>query len=316
MRCFIHFKHLLQQLILCHIQEVDMITMKTVKNVSNIYKAPAPHMVGDGFRVQNVFPNGNRLGKRISPFFLLDYGAPAYFPPTDKPRGVDEHPHRGFETVTILYQGALEHRDSAGNYGKLYAGDVQWMTAASGVVHEEKHETEFSKRGGTLEAVQLWVNLPKAYKMTTPRYQELSKNRIPVVPVGNSSQVRVIAGSFNGHNGPASTFTPINLYDIQLKAGDTVTLTLPENYNTGIVTLKGSVSYNETHAAKEVEIALFDTAGEEITITAITDATLLVLNGEPINEPIFAYGPFLMNTEQEIIAAIDDYNAGKMGRVK
>jgi len=292
-----------------------MTTTKTIKNVSSIYKAPAPHMVGDGFRVQNVFPSGNRLGKRISPFFLMDYAAPAYFPPTDKPRGVDEHPHRGFETVTILYQGALEHRDSAGNYGKLYAGDVQWMTAASGVVHEEKHETEFAKRGGTLETVQLWVNLPKAYKMTAPKYQELSKANIPVVPVGDGSQLRVIAGAFNGVKGPASTFTPLDLYDIQLKAGDTVKLTLPEAHNTGIVTLKGSVNYNETHAAKEVEIALFDTVGEEISITAITDATLLVLSGEPINEPVFAYGPFLMNTEQDIIAAIDDYNAGKMGHL-
>ncbi|GAA0528190.1 pirin family protein [Chitinophaga japonensis] len=292
-----------------------MTSTKATKQVSDIYKAPAPHMVGDGFRVQNVFPNGNRLGKRISPFFLLDYGAPAYFPPTDKPRGVDEHPHRGFETVTILYQGALEHRDSAGNYGKLFAGDVQWMTAASGVVHEEKHETEFARSGGTLEAAQLWVNLPKAHKMSAPRYQELSKDRIPVVPVGSNSHVRVIAGSFNGHAGPASTFTPLNLFDVRLAAGDTVTLSLPDGYNTGIVALKGAVRYNDARESQAVEIALFDTAGEEITITALADASLLVLNGEPINEPIFAYGPFLMNTQQEILEAIDDYNAGKMGHL-
>lgn len=272
-------------------------------------------MVGDGFSVQNVFPNGNRLGRRISPFFLLDYGAPAYFPPGDKPRGVDEHPHRGFETVSIVYQGALEHRDSAGNYGKLYAGDVQWMTAASGVVHEEKHEKEFTKRGGTLEVAQLWVNLPKAYKMIAPRYQELLKEQIPVVPVGNNSKVRVIAGAFNGQQGPAHTFTPINLLDVKLAAGDTVNLHLPEGYNTGIVLLHGEVNYNGTHTAQSVEIAMFDTAGEDITVTAISDATLLVLNGQPIDEPIFAYGPFLMNTQQEIMEAIDDYNAGKMGHL-
>ncbi|KAA2244610.1 pirin family protein [Chitinophaga agrisoli] len=292
-----------------------MTTTKTIKQVTEIYKAPAPHTVGDGFRVQNVFPNGNRLGRRISPFFLLDYAAPAYFPPASKPRGVDEHPHAGFETVSILYQGALEHRDSAGNYGKLTAGDVQWMTAGSGLVHEEKHETEFSKRGGILEAVQLWVNLPKAHKRTAPHYQDLSKDGIPVIPVGKESYIRVIAGRFDGQTGPAQTYTPINLYDIQLKAGDTVTLSLPEGYNTGIITLKGAVIFNEADKAHGVEIALFDTSEGEILISATEDAALLVLNGEPINEPIFAYGPFLMNTQEEITQAIDDYNAGKMGRL-
>ncbi len=272
-------------------------------------------MVGNGFSVQNLFPNGNRLGRRISPFFLLDYAAPAYFPPTATPRGVNEHPHAGFETVTILYQGALEHRDSAGNYGKLFAGDVQWMTAGAGLVHEEKHETEFSKRGGTLEAVQLWVNLPKAFKKTAPHYQDLSKDRIPVIPVGKESYIRVIAGQFEGHTGPARTYTSINLYDIQLKAGDTVTLSLPETYNTGIVTLKGAVTFNEVDKTRGVEIAMFDTNGEDILVTATEDAALLVLNGEPINEPIFAYGPFLMNTQEEIAQAMDDYNAGKMGHL-
>lgn len=290
-----------------------MNTVKSIKKVTGVYKATAPHMVGDGFRVQNLFPNGNRLGKQMSPFFLLDYAAPVNFPPSETPRGVDAHPHRGFETVTIVYQGALEHRDSGGNYGKLYAGDVQWMTAASGVVHEEKHEAGFSKRGGTAEMAQLWVNLPKAYKMTAPRYQTLLKDQIPVVPVGANSRVRVIAGQFNGHQGPAHTFTPVNVLDVQLKAGDTLTLPLPDGYNTGIVTLNGNVRYNDTHTSEAVEIALFDKAGEEITVTAISDATLLVLNGEPINEPIFAYGPFVMNTQQEILEAIEDYNNGKMG---
>jgi redox-sensitive bicupin YhaK (pirin superfamily) len=291
-----------------------MTTEKNIKKVDQIYKAAAPHMVGDGFKVQNLFPSGSRTGmKRLSPFFLLDYAAPVSYPPSEAPRGVDEHPHRGFETVTIVYQGALEHRDSAGHYGKLYAGDVQWMTAASGVVHEEKHETEFSKRGGTVEMAQLWVNLPKAHKMSAPGYQTLVKDQIPIVPVGAGSSLRVIAGSFNGHQGPASTFTPLNVFDLQLKAGDTINLNLPEGYNTGIVALKGSVRYNDTHSSNAVELALFDNAGEDITVTAISDSVLLVLSGEPIDEPVFAYGPFVMNTQQEILEAIEDYNKGKMG---
>lgn len=289
--------------------------MTSIKQVAKVHQSSQSHMVGDGFKVQNLFPNGNRIGKQLSPFFLLDYAAPHYFPPSDTPRGVDEHPHRGFETVTIAYQGALQHRDSGGNSGKIGPGGVQWMTAASGVVHEEKHDDEFTKNGGTLEMVQLWVNLPKAHKMDKPRYQGFDNEQIPVADLGDGSYARVIAGDFNGVKGAAKTFSPVNLFDIRLKAGKSITLHLPEGYNTGIVVLHGEAAFNGTHTAKEVEIAVFDTKGDSISITANTDATLLVLNGEPINEPVFAYGPFVMNTKDEIIDAINDYNNGKMGRL-
>ena len=290
--------------------------MTAIKKVAHVYKGAAPHMVGDGFKVQNLFPNGNRMiGKQLSPFFLLDYAAPSYFPPSDQPRGVEEHPHRGFETVTIAYQGALQHRDSGGNAGRIGPGDVQWMTAASGVVHEEKHDEEFTKTGGTLEMVQLWVNLPKAHKMDQPRYQSLLKEDIPVVRYEDGSYVRVIAGEWEGQPGAAKTFTPLNLFDIQLKAGKTIQLNLRDGYNTGLVVMKGEVNINDSHHANGVEIAVFEQAGETITITAVQDASLLLLNGEPIQESIFAYGPFVMNTKEEIVTAIDDFNNGKMGRL-
>jgi hypothetical protein len=290
--------------------------MTAIKKVAHVYQGAAAHMVGDGFKVQNLFPNGNRMiGKQLSPFFLLDYAAPSYFPPSDKPRGVEEHPHRGFETVTIAYQGALQHRDSGGNAGRISAGDVQWMTAASGVVHEEKHDEEFTKNGGTLEMVQLWVNLPKAHKMDKPRYQSLLKEDIPVIKYEDGSYVRVIAGEWEGQPGAAKTFTPLNLFDIQLKAGKTIQLNLPDGYNTGLVVLKGDVNINDSHQAKGVEIAVFEQAGGQIMVTAVEDASLLLLNGEPIRESIFAYGPFVMNTKEEIVTAIDDFNNGKMGRL-
>ncbi|MCW3462792.1 pirin family protein [Chitinophaga nivalis] len=283
------------------------------KHVSQILIAPAPHMVGDGFRVQSVLPGGTRSQNNlISPFILMDYGAPAYFPPTNKPRGVDQHPHKGFETVTVVYQGELEHRDSTGSYGKLAPGDVQWMTAGAGIVHEEKHETAFSKRGGKVEMAQLWVNLPKAYKNTTPGYQNLTKAEIPVVQVTAESYVRVIAGAFNDIKGAATTFSPVHVLDVHLKKGDQITVAYPENYNTAAVVLNGEADFNG-NTAKGVETVLFEKKGTDITITAVEDATILVLSGEPIDEPIFAYGPFVMNSAEEIEAAIHDYNAGKMG---
>lgn len=290
--------------------------MTTIKNVAHVYKGANAHMVGDGFKVQNLFPNGNRMiGKQLSPFFLLDYAAPHYFPPSDKARGVDEHPHRGFETVTIAYQGGVQHRDSSGNAGRIGPGDVQWMTAASGLVHEEKHDEAFTKAGGIFEMVQLWVNLPKAHKMDKPGYQELPKENIPVISYEDGSYIRIIAGEQGGQKGAAHTFTPINLFDIQLKAGKSITLELPDGYNTGLVVMKGQVNLNDSHNANGVEIAVFEQAGESITITALQDASMLLLNGEPIKEALFAYGPFLMNTKDEIITAIDDFNNGKMGRL-
>lgn len=287
--------------------------MNSLKQVVNVFSSASTHWVGDGFHVRNLFPS-NELGEQISPFLLLDYAGPTYFSPTDQPRGVGEHPHRGFETVTIVYQGKLEHRDSAGNHGTLGPGDVQWMTAASGVVHEERHERAFARRGGTMEMVQLWVNLPKAFKMSPPRYQTLLKEQIPAMELPEG-YVRVIAGDFQGIQGPAKTFTPINLYDLHLKAGHQAVLTLPEGDNTGIFVLKGNVVMNASHPIKEVELALFAREGEHISLDAKEEATLLVLNGEPIHEPVARQGPFVMNTEEELVQAMDDYRSGKMGHI-
>jgi quercetin 2,3-dioxygenase len=289
--------------------------MENVKQVQHVYRCASTHWVGDGFHVRNLFPS-NDLGQRISPFLLLDYAGPMEFAPTDTPHGVGEHPHRGFETVSIAYQGALAHRDSAGNHGALGPGDVQWMTAGSGVVHEEMHEKEFAKRGGTLEMVQLWVNLPRAYKMSPPRYQSLLKAQIPVVDLpGNSGQVRVIAGEFHGIKGPARTFTPIQLYDLRLMAGHRTELPLTTGSNTGVFLLNGKLLLNGSHAVKEAELALLEASGERISIDAMEDATLLVLHGEPIHEPVARQGPFVMNTQDELVQAVNDYRTGRMGHL-
>lgn len=297
---------MLQQLFLCCISEVNM---KTRKKVTEVVNVAAPHMVGDGFRVNSVFHST----KKLSPFFLMDYAAPAYFPPTNKPRGVDQHPHRGFETVTVVYQGELEHRDSNGGHGKIGPGDVQWMTAASGVVHEEKHSEAFSKKGGKVEMAQIWVNLPKAFKMSAPGYQTLLNDQIPVINISEESYIRIIAGQYGQQAGAAKTFSPLNLWDIQLKAGHETTISIPEGHNTGIAVLKGEASFNDVETAKGIQLVVFDPAGEEIVIKATTDTNLLLLSGEPINEPVFAYGPFVMNSQEEIAEAIEDYNNGKMG---
>ena len=289
--------------------------MESIKPVLHVYQSGSTHWVGDGFHVRNLFPS-NDLDQQLSPFLLLDYAGPTHFPPTDRPRGVGEHPHRGFETVTIVYQGVLEHRDSAGNHGTIGPGDVQWMTAASGVVHEEKHEREFAKRGGTVEMVQLWVNLPAALKMTSPRYQTLLRAQIPEVDLPDGAGlVRVIAGDFHGVKGPANTYTPIDLYDSRLKAGHHAELTLPAGYDTAIFLLHGGILLSGSHAMKASELALFDTSGERIAIDAREDAMLLLLNGEPIHEPVARRGPFVMNTEEELVQAADDYQAGKMGHL-
>lgn len=289
--------------------------MQNVKKVLHVYQNRSTHWVGDGFHVRNLFPS-NDLDQYMNPFLLLDYAGPTRFTPTDRPHGVGEHPHRGFETVTIVYQGELEHRDSAGNHGTIGPGEVQWMTAASGVVHEEKHQKEFAKHGGILEAVQLWVNLPKAYKMSSPAYQTLLKEKIPLIRLADDSgYVRVIAGDYHGMKGPARTFTPINLYDIHLKAGHRTELMLPAGYNTGVFLLSGGIVMNASHALKTAELAVLETHGEQIMIAAHEDTTLLVLNGEPICEPIARQGPFVMNTKEELMQAFNDYQTGKMGHL-
>lgn len=289
--------------------------MNTQKHVNQIVKAAAPHMVGDGFRVQSTLPGGTRSeNNRISPFIMMDYAAPNYIPPSPRPRGVGEHPHKGFETVTIVYQGELEHRDSTGSHGFLYPGDVQWMTAAGGILHEEKYSEAFTKTGGKAEFAQLWVNLPKAFKNNPAGYQNLTKAEIPVINIGTESYVRVIAGEYGDVKGAARTFSPLNVLDVRLKKGDTITFSVPAHFNTAAVVFQGEADING-QSLKAVETALFEKEGTEITLTALEDATILVLSGEPIDEPIFAYGPFVMNTEEEIVTAINDFNAGKMGRL-
>ena len=273
--------------------------MDNMKQVLKVYRPVSAHWVGDGFPVRNMFSDGS-LGEAISPFLLLDYADPAEFPPSNQQRDVGEHPHWGFETVTIVYQGELVHRDSAGNHGTIGPGDVQWMTAASGVVHEEKHEPSFAKRGGMLEMVQLWVNLPKANKMGPPRYQTLLNEQIPVAYLAQGAgQVRVIAGEFHGVKGPARTFTPIHVYDLHLTADHRAEISLPSGYNTGLFVRMGSVVLNQSLEVGEVEFALCSAPGNGIGIQAKEEAMLLVLSGEPINEPVAWSGPFVMNTQDE-----------------
>jgi len=286
-----------------------------VKEVVQVYRHGSAHMVGDGFPVRNLIP-GDDIGEQLSPFLLLDYAGPAYFQPTDRPRGVGEHPHRGFETVTIVYEGMVAHRDSAGNAGVIGPGDVQWMTAASGIVHEEMHEKQFAKKGGTLHAIQLWVNLPKTFKMSKPGYQTLLDEEIPAVDLdGGAGRLRVIAGEFRGTKGPAKTFTRIHLYDLRVKAGHRTDVTVPAGFNTAVFLLQGEVSINGSEQVKEAELARFDKAGERITVEAKSDATLLVLSGEAIHEPVARYGPFVMNTQEELAQAVNDYRMGKMGHL-
>jgi len=252
----------------------------------------------------------------ISPFLMLDYAGPAYFPPATQPKGVGEHPHRGFETVTIAYQGTVDHRDSAGNSGTIHPGDVQWMTAGSGVVHEEKHGWEFTQAGGNFEMVQLWVNLPQAHKMSPPRYQAITRSTIPVVVLAQGATARVIAGELQGVTGPAHTVTPMNVIDMHLLAGTKVHLPLPAGHNSALVLLRGAVQINGTGAAKgEAQLVLLSRAGEFVEIEADQDTALLALTGEPIDEPVVSYGPFVMNTREEIAQAMEDYRAGRMGRL-
>lgn len=285
------------------------------KKVLEIHRYGSRHWVGDGFPVRNLIP-GSTVGEQLSPFLLLDYAGPETFDPTDRPRGVGEHPHRGFETVTIVYDGVVAHRDSTGSGGVIGPGDVQWMTAASGIVHEEMHEKEWAKKGGAFHAIQLWVNLPRAHKMSTPGYQTLLSQAIPSVELaGGAGYLRVIAGEFQGVKGPAKTFTPVHLYDVRMKAKSTAELTVPSRINAAVFVLQGEISINGSGLVKEVELARLGQAGERIAIAAETDTIVLVLGGEPIDEPVARYGPFVMNTKAELVQAVNDYQAGKMGHL-
>lgn len=275
-------------------------------------------MVGDGFRVHNFFPNGYNMPQdRMSPFYLLDYNAKMDFGPSPRPRGVGVHPHRGFETVTIAYNGKIQHHDSRGHMGVIGKGDIQWMTAGAGVLHKEYHEKEFSKHGGDFQMVQLWVNLPAKDKMTPPAYQAIVNKDIPKVQLPDGAgEVEVIAGSFQHTSGIAHTFTPINMYNIRLAPGGSITFSLPEHYNTGILMVEGSAVVNGDKTAPQDNFILFRNQGEEITLSSKDGALCLVLSGEPIREPIVGYGPFLMNTKNEIIQAFNDLNAGKFGHLE
>ena len=284
------------------------------RSVEAVITPPPPHMVGDGFRVHNFFPGIKQIGKtRMSPFFMLDYGSKIEFSPKEEPRGVGVHPHAGFETVTIAYQGKVAHHDSAGNSGIIGEGDVQWMTAGSGLLHKEYHEKEFSKTGGPFQMVQLWVNLPAKDKKTKPKYQEITNEMMGRYDLaGEKGFVEVIAGEYNRVKGPASTFTPIEMYNARIKKDAELTFNFPDNYNTGLLVIEGNIKVNSINAHAD-HFVLLKNDGDEFTINATEDSIILVLSGEPINEPIVAYGPFVMNTWEEIEQAVQDVNAGKFG---
>jgi redox-sensitive bicupin YhaK (pirin superfamily) len=284
------------------------------KSIEQIYSRPArPGMVGDGFRVFNYFPGGGISQQRVSPFLMMDFNAEYDFGASDHIRGVDVHPHKGFETVTIAYKGSVAHHDSTGNSGVINPGDVQWMTAGAGVLHKEYHEENFSKRGGPFEMVQLWVNLPAKDKLTPPNYQAITADQMGKVTLpDHAGLVNVIAGAFNGSKGPATTFTPVNMFDIHLNAGGELSTNVPANHNTVILVVEGSIEVNGETAGLH-SLVLFKNDGEEISIRATENSVLLLLSGEPINEPIAQYGPFVMNTNRELQDAFEEFQSGKFG---
>lgn len=278
-----------------------------MKKILGLHASPRPHWVGDGFPVRSLFSYNDR-DKATSPFLLLDYAGPAHFEPAGRPRGVGQHPHRGFETVTIVYSGEVEHRDSAGNGGVIGPGDVQWMTAASGIVHEEFHSDAFTRQGGELEMVQLWVNLPAKDKMGPAGYQGILAADIPSVDLPDGAgTLRVIAGSYAGHAGPARTHTPMDVWDVRLAAGKSARFPIASGRNSMLVALRGTLLVNGESVARDAQLALFSRDGEDITVEANNDAVFLVLSGEPIDEPVVGYGPFVMNTQAEIVRAFADF---------
>ncbi len=289
-----------------------------IKNVELVASPREPHFVGDGFRVHNFIPRGFRMDMhRMDPFILLDYNSKFYFEPSETPKGVGVHPHRGFETVTIAYKGKVEHQDSSGGGGVIGEGDVQWMTAASGILHKEFHEKEWSKTGGDFQMVQLWVNLPAKYKMSTPKYQAIENSEMKRFFLDNNlGEIEIIAGNYKGIEGNASTFSPINLFNAKLKKGAKAEFSFPAEFTTAVLVLEGNITINYSEKVPTDNFALMLNDGEDFTIEATEDAVVLVLGGQPINEPIIAHGPFVMNTRQEIVDAFNDYNSGKFGKLK
>lgn len=285
-----------------------------MKQLSFIKRSNGSHWVGDGFPVQNIF-SYNDIADKISPFLMMDHAGPTYFPPTQKKLGVGQHPHRGFETVTIVYEGGVSHRDSSGAGGTIGPGDVQWMTAASGLIHEEFHSEDFARQGGPFEMIQLWVNLPANDKMTKPGYQGITAEHIPNVTLANDAGIaRVIAGSEGNAKGPAHTFTPMNVWDMRLKADRSLILTLPEGHTTALYVLRGKIKI-DAQIINTSEMAVMEREGTELTADILEDAVVLLLSGQPLNEPIVGHGPFVMNTRAEIMQAMQDYNSGKFGQI-
>ena len=287
-----------------------------MKQLSFIKRSNGRHWVGDGFPVRSIF-SYNDIHEEMSPFLLMDYGGPTEFEPTTAQRGVGQHPHRGFETVTIVYDGEVSHRDSAGGGGTIGPGGVQWMTAAAGIVHEEYHGADYARRGGPFEMIQLWVNLPAKDKMARPGYQGITDAQIPKVDLPGGGFVRVIAGDYTGAKGPARTFSPMNVWDVRVKAGEAVNFHLPAGHTTALFVLKGALRIGGEggQTVKEAELAVMERDGSELAFEAVQDTTLLLLNGQPTNEPIVGYGPFVMNTEAEIRQAFVDFQSGRMGRL-
>jgi len=284
------------------------------KNIEIVASPKPAHFVGDGFRVHNFIPGIQGMDmKRMDPFIMLDYNSKFHFNGTDTPRGVGVHPHRGFETVTIAYQGKVEHHDSAGGGGIIGEGDVQWMTAAKGVLHKEYHETEWSKTGGIFQMVQLWVNLPSVYKMSCPKYQAIKNADMKKVNLGDNGYVEIIAGEYNGHKGPATTFSPVNMMNAKLKSGGKAKFDFPASFNTGALVIEGSIIVNGERKVSTDHFVLFQNEGETFSIEAAEDSVVLIISGQPLNEPIYPHGPFVMNTREEIMQAFEDYNTGKFG---
>lgn len=287
------------------------------KAVRSVTPAPGRHWVGDGFPVHGMFGYSGAGVPERSPFLMLDYAAPTHFDPNPgQRRGVGQHPHRGFETVTIVYDGEVEHRDSTGAGGIIGAGDVQWMTAGAGIIHEEFHSSAYSQRGGPFEMVQLWVNLPARHKLTPARYQGITSADIPVAELpGGAGQVRVIAGALDGHHGLAQTFTPMNVWDMRLRSGHSAALPQPEGWSTLLLVLSGTVRINGTHTLRAAEMGTLTHAGRGVTLQTGDDARVLLLAGEPLHEPVVGYGPFVMNSREEIVQAFEDFNKGRFGQV-
>ena len=286
-----------------------------MKQITGIYTAPSQHWVGDGFPVRSMFSYQTH-GEQLSPFLLLDYAGPHHFPAATEKRGVGEHPHRGFETVTVVYSGEVEHRDSTGRGGVIGPGDVQWMTAGAGILHEEFHSAAFTRTGGELKMIQLWVNLPAKDKMTQPGYQSITADVIPDVELpNNAGHMRVIAGRYEDIVGPAHTFSPLNVWDLQLNQSQEITLHQPAGWSTALVVLEGEVVVNGEGSAREGQLVVLSQKGEALHLSASSNAKVLLMAGEPLQEPIVGYGPFVMNTKAQIAEAVRDFNSGHFGQI-